>query len=390
MIIPQLAVRNLLGAGVRTWLNVIVLSFAFVVIIWTQGLHQGLNDQASQAMIDAELGGGQYWHINYDPYDAISLPDAHEPIPSVLQDLIDSSRATPILMIQATIYPNGRVYPIILKGIDPGQQILQLPTNVLAASQEKLPVLIGSRMAKNSGLRVGDNVTLRWRDTHGTFDAQDATIVHIMKTAVQSIDNGQFWIALEKIQNMTAMHHEATLLVLAKDILPVSKLENWHFKDLGFLLKDIRDIARSKTVGSSILYLILLFLAMLAIFDTQIFSIFRRRKEMGTLMALGMTRLKVIQLFTLEGTLHGILAAIVAAIYGLPLLIYFSHNGLQLPQSTDSYGIAIGEKLFPIYSAGLISGTAILVLIVVTIVSFIPTRKIVKLNPTDALRGKMT
>ena len=110
---------------------------------------------------------------------------------------------------------------------------------------------------------------------------------------------------------------------------------------------------------------------------------------MGTLMALGMTRLKVIQLFTLEGTMHGILAALLATVYGFPLLAYFANNGMDLPQSMDSYGVALGEKLFPIYSAGLVSGTALLVLIVVTIVSFIPTRKIVKLNPTDALRGKM-
>jgi len=389
MIIPHLAVRNILGAGLRTWLNVIVLSFAFVTIIWTQGFNEGLNAQASKAMIDAELGGGQYWHHNYDPYDQISLPDAHGPIPTLLQDYINNSKATAILITQATIYPNGRVYPIILKGIDPGQKVLQLPTRVLTGTETMLPVLIGERMAENAGLRMGDYVTIRWRDAHGTFDALDAQIVHVMKTTVQSIDNGQLWIPLDKMQNMTELRNEATLIVLGKETQPMAEIEDWVFKDLNYLLKDIRDLARTKTVGSSILYLILLFLAMLAIFDTQIFSIFRRRKEMGTLMALGMTRLKVIQLFTLEGTMHGILAALLATVYGFPLLAYFANNGMDLPQSMDSYGVALGEKLFPIYSAGLVSGTALLVLIVVTIVSFIPTRKIVKLNPTDALRGKM-
>jgi putative ABC transport system permease protein len=33
----KLAYRNLIGAGLRTWLNVIVLSFAFVVILWLRG-----------------------------------------------------------------------------------------------------------------------------------------------------------------------------------------------------------------------------------------------------------------------------------------------------------------------------------------------------------------
>jgi ABC-type lipoprotein release transport system permease subunit len=56
----------------------------------------------------------------------------------------------------------------------------------------------------------------------------------------------------------------------------------------------------------------------------------------------------------------------------------------------DSYGFAIGEKLFPVYSVGLVVATTLLVLAITTIVSFLPTRKIAKLKPTDALRGRMS
>ena len=107
-------------------------------------------------------------------------------------------------------------------------------------------------------------------------------------------------------------------------------------------------------------------------------------------MALGMTRLKVIQLFTVEGSLHGILAALVGAIYGIPLLTWSAVQGLKLPQSTDSYGFAIGHTLYPVYSMMLVIGTTALILISVTIVSFLPTRQIARLKPTDAIRGKLT
>ncbi len=39
-----------------------------------------------------------------------------------------------------------------------------------------------------------------------------------------------------------------------------------------------------------------------------------------------MTRSKIIQLFTLEGAMHAVLAAVVAAIYGFPLLMYVAIN----------------------------------------------------------------
>jgi putative ABC transport system permease protein len=126
------------------------------------------------------------------------------------------------------------------------------------------------------------------------------------------------------------------------------------------------------------------------VFNTQILSIFRRKKEMGTLMALGMTRSKIIQLFTLEGAMHAVFAAIVAAVYGIPLLIYTASTGYGLPEATDSIGFAIGNRIFPSFTAALIIGTILLVFVVTTIVSYLPTTKIAKLKPTDALRGKLT
>ncbi len=147
---------------------------------------------------------------------------------------------------------------------------------------------------------------------------------------------------------------------------------------------------RMKRVSNSILYVILLSLALLAIFDTQVLAIFRRRKEIGTLIALGMTRGAVIRLFTLEGAMHGILATIVAAAYGIPLLSLQAVRGIGMPEVMDSFGLAIADRIFPVYSAALVVGTTLIVLVAVTIVSFMPARRIARLNPTDAIKGKLS
>jgi ABC-type lipoprotein release transport system permease subunit len=383
MTILKLAFRNIYGAGLRTWLNAIALSFAFVAIIYLQGIYNGMNDQIEKATVDAQYAGGHYWQKDYDPYDPLTLEDAHGTIPDELTKLIADKKAVPILIRQATIYPNGRFQNALLKGIQPDQEILTIPSSVLKTDEVAIPALIGSRMAKSTGLKIGDYVTVRWRDANGTFDANEIKIVEMMKTDVSDIDNGQLWIPIEQ-------PNEATIIVLGKEFQFSTKLDNWNHKDLYFLMTDLRALFLSKSIGGSIFYGVLLLLAMLAIFDTQILSIFRRRKEMGTLMALGMTRSKIIQLFTLEGAMHAVLAAFVAAIYGLPLLIYIAKTGYSLPEASDSFGYAMGNRLFPTFSAGLILGTTLLVLCVTTIVSYLPTRKIAKLKPTDALRGKLT
>jgi len=390
MLIPTLARRNLLGAGLRTWLNALALSFSFVVIILLQGIYNGINDQAEQASVAALYGGGQYWHARYDPYDPLTLPDAHGPVPAALDSLVASGRATPILVRQATLYPNGRFRSILLRGIAPGQKTLSIPTALLAQGTGDLPALIGARMAKSTGLKPGDAVTVQWRDVHGTFDAADATIVQVMRTTVPEIDNEQVWIPLERLRRLTDMPDEATLVVLAPGTAPVGAVPGWTFRSVEYLLRDIRSLVRTKSIGASILYAFLLFLAMLAIFDTQVLAIFRRRREIGTLMALGMTRTRVIGLFTLEGALHGMLAALLAAAYGIPLLAWLAATGYALPQGVDTFGLAIGNRIFPVYSVLLVAGTTLLVLLVTTVVSFLPTRRIARLKPTDALRGKAT
>ena len=124
MMTLKLALRNLLGAGMKTWLRVGVLSLAFVTIIALQGLYEGMNQQATEAMIAAELGGGQYWHEKYDPQNPLDLPDAHGPVPSALGQLAASGEAVPILAVQGFMYAGGSFRPVLLKGIEPSQHVL--------------------------------------------------------------------------------------------------------------------------------------------------------------------------------------------------------------------------------------------------------------------------
>jgi len=389
MVLLKLAYRNLVGAGLRTWLNVAVLSFTYVLIIWHQGLFSGMYEQASRDYIKDEIAGGQYWIDGYDPYDPLTLEESHGVILEPIESLIEAKQATPVLIRQGTIYPEGRVQSALIKGIDPDQTILDIPAHRLSSDEIHLPVMIGKLMAKRNSLHRGDEITIRWRDVNGTFDAADGTIVEIMNTNVPTIDMGQVWVPLKRLQEMSGLVNEATIVVIGKGAREHKDLPGWKFKGHDVLLKDIDDMIKSKRFGGAVLYVILLFLAMLAIFDTQVLSIFRRRKEIGTLMALGMIRSRVIALFTLEGAMHGILGIAIAAIYGIPILIYSAKTGIPLPSTGEEYGFALTTRLFPAYSAWLVCGTVFIIMVTVTVVSYLPSRRISHVKPTDALKGKL-
>ena len=390
MLTFKLALKNILGAGVRTWLNVVVLSLAFVLIIGMQGLYKGMADRAKDAMIQMELGAGQFWHPEYAPYDPLTLEDSHGKIPGNLQEAAARGDVAPILITQGTIYPEGRIKTIVLKGIPPEQDILGIPTEAMKGPGAEIPGVIGTSMAKSTNLNIGDYITVRWRDAEGTFDAADVQIVQLMNTTVSSVDKGQIWLPLETLQSMLGMANEATLIVRGEGATNITEADGWIFRDLPYLTKEIDEIVQTKTVSMSIVYTLLLAMALLAIFDTQVLSLWRRRQEMGTLMSLGMTRGMLIRLFTLEGAMHAILAILIGAVYGIPLLTWFANTGFALPDYATDFGIPLGEALYPAYGAGLVLGTTLLVFVTVTIVSYLPTRKIADLEPTDALRGKMS
>ncbi|MBN1164603.1 MAG: ABC transporter permease [Candidatus Krumholzibacteriota bacterium] len=390
--IVKLAFRNLMGAGLRTWLNVIVLSLAFVMIIWVKGMLEGMNNYARTAKIDSEVGGGQFWHRSYDPYDMLTYEESHGVPPPALSRLVERGEAAAVLLTPASIYPDGRLQSVVLKGIDPGQKIVNLPASFLAVETPgAIPGMIGNMMAHQTKLEIGDYVTARWRDVHGTFDATDIRIVQIMRTTQPTIDQGQIWVPLARLQEMMRAPGEASYLVLAKGAETIPEgIEGWIHRNPEYLLQEISDMIQMKSVSMNIIYSLLLLLGLLAIFDTQVLSIWRRRKEIGTFMALGMERGKVIRLFTFEGALHGIFALLVGAIYGIPVLAWTLRRGLSMPEITDNIGFAIPETLYPSYGGQLVIGTTILVFITVTIVSFLPATKIAKLKPTDALRGKQS
>ena len=389
----KIAIKNLLGAKLRTWLNVFVTALSFFMIILFSAMYDGMREHAKQVTIDTEIAGGAYWHPEYDPLDPMTFEDAHSALPGDVQLLVDQKKAFPVLVSQASIYPGGRIMPVIMKGIPPGQNIVNMPTDALSGHDDiAIPVLIGKGMASDTKLNIGDSFTIRWLDTDRTYDADEGTVVHIMDTENFKLDMSHIWIPLKKAQTMLAMEGEGTYVTYEKGLPPVQDKGDWIPRDVKYLIRDMEALIEADEPNAAIMYIILLCFAAMGIFNAQVLSIFRRGREIGTLMALGMTRTQVVGLFTLEGGLNAFLAAIMTVILFGPLLWYFGNNGIWLgvDYSDGAMGIILEKYLIPVYSVGLVVTTTIIVSIIVLIVSYLPSRRIARMKPTDALRGKVT
>ena len=381
----KLAWRNIIGGGFRTWLNVFILSVVLVAIIGFHGIYVGWQRDAENGMIDWYIADGQYWQQNYDPYDLFSFEDSRADMPNTIPD----EDAVEFLVSQGVIYPQGRMKNIILRGVETDQALLELPTHKLTYEPGKYKLMLGYRTAARMKLDTGDKLMLRWRDNEGSFDAAEFKIVYIFKTTVLSIDQGQVWLSLRQMQEMLGIPGEVTCFSVKQDIGDLGA--DWQFKTQDDLLAEFRAIFATEIAGGIFMYVLLMFLAMIAVFDTQVLALFKRRKEVGMMMAMGVRRKQVITIFTLEGLFSGLLAVVLAAVWGTPLLMKFQETGMKLPDMMDSYGMdGMLDAMYPQYTIQMVLITVIIVMLILLLVSYLPVRSISRLLPVDALKGKMS
>lgn len=386
----KLAYKNLIGAGLRTWLNVFILSLAFVVMLFYNGMLEGWSRDGIRDMIRTETGSGQYWVKGYDNLDPYTYDDAHAPVTETVQAMIARQEISPMLIREVSVYPQGRMQGAVIKGLDVAQSILSgIPTQELANSDVDYGLMIGRRMASNLQVVEGDVMLMRWRDVNGAFDARSFTVVHIFDTDNPPIDIGQIYMDVELLQEMTLLQGQYSVLTFGDAFKASTHIEGWVYKSLDDLLAYFYAGLNAERTSAMVTYFFLLLIGMLAIFDTQVLSVFRRTKEIGTYIALGMTPQQVMRLFTVEGTMYSLFAVVLGAIWGTPVFLAINKVGINFGNmQMDGAGYAIPKVVYPYYSPWIVILGISTLVIASAIVSYIPARKIAQLKPTDAIRGK--
>ena len=381
MMIIRFAWKNFIGSGLRAWLNVIIIAMVFFVIVLLQGLYNGFQRQVERARILDETGRAQLWYKDFDPLDPLSFD---ENIGVINVDEKEFG-GTPIFYSQATIYPNLRIRPVIVKGISPRQKVLGFPSISLDTKSQYIAAIVGERMAKTLQLDQGDVFVMRWRTRDGAVDAREIQIVDVFRTDAPGIDNGQIWLSIDEMRDLWNAPGYASIYVFAKP-LEMNPPTHWSFQTEAELLSDTRKMMDAERGSARVLYFILILVAMISLFDTQVLSIFRRRKEVGLLMAMGLSQMQVLTLFVCEGLMQGLIAIMIVLVLGMPFFNWLEANGIHF-MDMDQFGLAGSSTIFPYFSFGQLAFSSAVFLFLSILISYYPARKIARLQPSTALRG---
>lgn len=385
--ILDMAFKNLIRQGMRSLLNVLVTALIIIAIIFALSLLNGFQAQALRNMSTTDVAGGHYRVPGFDILTPTEWEDFTLPVPQALGHLPHSEKAE-VLVQQGQLFPNRRLFPVQLRGINIDQSLLDLPLHTLknepAEIGETIPVVLGKQMAKKARLTVGDMVVLKWRDKFGAVDALDVRVMDVAPMINPRVDQGVVWMRLDHLRQITQRTGEVTWVAVKQPVGPVAGFE---FQTVEDLMADLLTLLKHDRRNTRILWFFLIVLAGISVFNTQILNIFKRQKEIGTLMALGMTSKKIIRLFSLEGILMALLAIVAAAVLGVPFFIWFQGVGFDISHLSET-GFPVREKIFlDIKIAEVIYSTLVTVGVMI-LMSWIPVRKVARLEPTQALRGR--
>lgn len=384
-----LAFKNIIGYGWRSLINVFILAIVLIGLIWAEGMWFSWLTLAKTQQKEWEYASGILRAKSFDPLDSFTWEKGYAPIPATAEKHIENGRLIPVLYSPGVIYPGGRMLNAVVKGIPAGQELLRLPSSDLRSKDGIIPAVIGKAMARSTKLQVGDTFTLRLKNSSDAYDALELQVASIMNCPVPSLDIGTVWIDLDSLLAIKQLSPVATVLVMRDKALSSLPAHDFRYIDESEFFADLNQMVKTKASGQMMPFSMMIFLAMLAIFDTQALAIFKRRKEIGMLSALGMTKGQIIRLFTTEGVLYMLSAIATAAVLGFPFFYYFAAKGFTLPKGYDSFGIAgFDEPLKFHYPLPLVLATLLFMLLLTGFVSWIPARKIAKLKPTEVLRGK--
>ncbi|MBT3367586.1 MAG: ABC transporter permease [Nitrospina sp.] len=382
-----IAAKNFYRQGLRAFLNVLVAALSIIALIFMLSLLNGFQAQATRNLVSTDVGGGHYRAPGFDILTPTEWEDFTISVPEVLSDLPAKDKSE-VLIQQGQIYPNRRLYPVQLRGIEMDQSLLRLPLAGLESFEnelgENIPAVVGVKMARKAHLKKGDTVVLKWRDKGGAVDARDVLIVDVGDIVNPRIDDGVVWLRLDHLQAMTDRKGEVSWVAVRKYL---GSVEGFEFHGIELLMADLLALLRQDRINSKILWGILMVLVCTSVFNTQILNIFKRQKEIGTLMALGMEPQQVVKIFTLEGVLAALWALFFAVVLGVPFFIWFQGVGFDVSHLSEA-SFPIRETIYPDYHPREILVSVLIVLTLIIASAWLPVKKITRLDPTLALRGR--
>jgi ABC-type lipoprotein release transport system permease subunit len=299
-----------------------------------------------------------------------------------------------------------RSYGAQITGVEPTRESLvsSLPGLVTEGGFLSDPmaeeIVIGSILARNLRVGVGDELTFIGSGRDGSFAAAVVEVVGIFESGMPDMDRGFAQVPLGFFQDAFAMGDAGhAVVVMAPGLLQVGATqarveallpadEDLVVHDWDALLPGLKQAIQADFVSAWFMYGILIILVAFSVLNTQLMSVLERTKEFGIVMSLGVTPGRLGRLVLLETTLMGIVGMVLGVLLGGGLVLWLHFQGFTYPGLEEMGGkFNLPGRIYPTVSMlGLLTGPLI-VLAASVVASFYPALRLRWMEPVAAMRA---
>jgi len=260
-------------------------------------------------------------------------------------------------------------------------------------------IVIGDELAGFLKVDVGDSIVLLGQGYHGVTAAAQYPIKGIIRFPIPQLNQQLVLMPLKECQYLFASENRLTsisIMLEDPELLDLtiaeikSKLgDGYEVMSWEEMNKELVQFVDTKLVGGVIMLSILYIVIGFGVFGTIMMMTMERRKEFAIMVSIGMRKFKLLTVVFWETFLLGIVAIIIGLIITYPLILYLSHNPIELTgefaKSMESVG---AEPLMPFVSKPeiFINQTITVILIAFAAVIY-PLIFILKFNVLKAMRN---
>ena len=209
-------------------------------------------------------------------------------------------------------------------------------------------VAISSRALALLGTPNATTVTVLVQDIYGAPSYRELPIACVFATDDTSFDESTAFIDSASATDLLGTNQPAELWVRLADPNKAPALK----ASLASTLSGRGEISRSwEEIEGSLfvmirfmdLFMLIINIIVLAVAATVItnailMNVFERRREYGTLRAIGMRKRDQKALILLEGAFEGIVGAVIGALLAFPLVLWLSYHGLPIGEASRYFG----------------------------------------------------
>jgi putative ABC transport system permease protein len=403
----RLAWRNLWRQPRRTWLTTGAMVFSNVLIVFLVSLQFGMYRMMIDNTLQAFTGHMQVQAPGYkdDKKMRQSVPGIVA-LAAKLRGVLGRETVAARAAGFALASSEERSYGIQIYGVQPQFEVKvsSIPGLVkqgrYLADPDAAEIVVGSVLARNMKVAVGDELTLLGSGRDGSFAAAIVTVVGIFDSGVADLDRSIAEMPLRAFQDTFAMGdagHE--IAVVAPDLLAVSSVqqqveaalppdENLIVHDWNALQPGLQQAIQADLASAWFMYGILIVLVAFSVLNTQLMSVLERTKEFGIILSLGLTPGRIGRLVILEAALMSGLGLVLGVAGGLLVTLYFNINGFSYPGMEEmAQQFNVSSKMYPQISVLSAMLGPTIVFIGSLLASLYPALRLHWLHPVAAMRA---